>query len=87
MGKTGRGRSTRLNMTKAMGVRTFTRICHSQIVVGVTRSGRSEAARECGEGNDWRSQEYKIGDDECFESSITDALLSQPDSGSGDPQW
>ena len=83
---TARVKSTEVKMTKAVGVRILMRLRHSQIVVGASRNGRSEAARESGQGNEWRSQEYKIGDDECDKSQDLDALLSQPGSGWSGPQ-
>jgi len=66
--------------------------------VALRRAGEG-ATEECGEGDDWGSQEceieddncgsqeYKIEDDDCHRSQDLDAHLSQPDSGWGDPQW
>ena len=79
-------KSTRLKITKVVGVGISMRLRHGRIVVGVTRNGRSEVVRECGEGKDWRSQEYRIGDDEYNRSQDLDALLSQPGSGCSGPQ-
>ena len=66
---------TEVKMTKAMAVKILMRLRHCLIVVGASRNGWRVVDRECGEGNDWRSQEYKIGDGECDRSQHIDALL------------